>query len=582
METKLALVLAIGAMLSGCTSRSVITSEEASQPVLACKKIESFFKVDLSQYQDRIDEKSQSYQIEQWKIETADPEGSLKLQSFLFEVLQRVIYDKTILEKVNRLNQQIDKLKLLACPWVPRLKRVAAVLSANIVTDPKVSELEKLNQDWQDRLQKASNDFRVQLPDETAPVSLALVRKKLSSTGDKAARERLFKGFGASRAQKWTELGFKDLVRSRNEEAKAAGYSDYYAYRFFRNGLDLNGYWENLSEVKTKLAPKAHKVLKELGMQHGVSKVDPWDFRYLREQASSGVLNPWFSTLSENGPMEIARKFYAELGFNTEEYGFKTDLLPRAGKNTHAFAMAVVFPRTDDDGQLMREPVPDIRFLANLKKPVKWDDVSTVIHELGHAIHAAEVRQPTAIFRGFDSVPTEAMAMALERFANSPQFLQDTLIEFCRVPSRDSSTALKRHIRAARLDQAFTLLRQLLFTEFERAIYLDPNADYGKLWAKLSKEYWGMDLNPEFADWDIDHFLMAPVYVQNYALGILMVEQIFEVNESDYSSLSRKRLLGDRIRDLWFRPGTEYDYLELTEKLSRKKLSAAPALKLLD
>ena len=66
------------------------------------------------------------------------------------------------------------------------------------------------------------------------------------------------------------------------------------------------------------------------------------------------------------------------------------DLYPRPGKNTHAFAMAIVLPHVDEKLQVLPEPKPDIRFLANLKQPVKWEDVSTVIHELGHAVHAAE------------------------------------------------------------------------------------------------------------------------------------------------------------------------------------------------
>jgi len=72
------------------------------------------------------------------------------------------------------------------------------------------------------------------------------------------------------------------------------------------------------------------------------------------------------------------------------------------------------------------------------------------------------------------------------------------------------------------------------------------------------------------------------VYVENYALGILTVEQVYDLLGGEYSSLSSKRLLGDRIRDTWFHPGSEFDYLTLVEKLTQKKLSAQAALKLLD
>ena len=213
-------VLFAGAIFFGsCTSRSVITTEAASSPELACKKLEEFFKVDLGRYQERIDDSSQAYQNEQWKIETADKEGSLKRLSLLFESLQKSLYDQGTLDKVIRLNEQISKLKLTNCTWVPRLARVERMLRSNVLTDSTIAGKEKANQDWQDRLQKESNAFRVQLPDEVEPVSMALLNKKLSATGDKASREKLYKGFASARAKKWVELGFGDLLKSRNEEA---------------------------------------------------------------------------------------------------------------------------------------------------------------------------------------------------------------------------------------------------------------------------------------------------------------------------------------------------------------------------
>jgi oligoendopeptidase F len=318
-----------------------------------------------------------------------------------------------------------------------------------------------------------------------------------------------------------------------------------------------------------------------LGKQNKISKVEAWDLGYLREKASSGEINEFLKNVPETAVLEMARKFYSSLGIDIDSYQFTMDLFPRPGKNTHAFAMGVVAPHVDVQGKLLSEPKADIRFLANLKQPVKWDDTSTVIHELGHAIHYGEIRQPLGIFRGFGSVETEAIAMTLERMADSKEFIENVIPQFASIPKSKLQPLLKKQLKAAQVEQAFVLLRQIFFSDFEHEIYVNPDQDYSALWSKMHQEYWGVEVPVENADWDVEHFLMAPVYVQNYAIGILMVEQFYESILKDFKTSYQSPKIGDKLRSHYFAPGLEHDYLTLTLIFTGKPLTAAAALGLI-
>jgi len=548
----------------------------AQQP--SCEEIKQFFQTELASFQEQIDQASKAYQIEQWKVEANEKGASPEKMGALFEAYQKTAYNQALLEKTKALSVKIQKHNRDSCVWTPRLFRVVQLLETGILTEASAIKKEKENQERQDALANKSNAFRIETPEK---LSRALLSKKIGSTEDRKERERLYKKFNSSRAQAWLDWGFRDLVKARNEEARLAGFKNFYEYRFFRNQLNLENYLSNVQKLKAKLVPQAKELLSKLAKQQGISHLEAWDLRFVREKAASGKINDLFKDFPEDRVMQVARDFYSSLGIDIDSYQFKTDLYPRPGKNTHAFAMGVVAPHVDEKGKLLKTPRPDIRFLANLKKPVQWGDISTIIHELGHAVHFGEIRQPVAIFRGFGSVETEAIAMTLERMSDSKDFLKKALPRFTPVKEKDLELLLDEQERASRMEQVFVLLRQVLFSEFEHSFYKDPDQDLAKSWAKLYQEYWGVKLDPATADWDIDHFVMAPVYVQNYAIGLLMVQQFHETLLKEFGVPCCDKKMGDWLRKNYFAPGLEFDYLSLTQKLSGKSLDASPALNLL-
>lgn len=568
-------------LLAGCAGEPARESAAVTAPA-TCGQVHDYLRGTLDLYQNRVDEIAAKYQREQWLVETADKEASEEKMSKYFGELQKVTYDPKILESAEELSRAADGIAESTCPDKGRLERASDILQATILTKAEVIAKEKENQDRQDALIKQSNAFRMTLPGEKEPVSRAIYAKTLRSTADRKKREELYRQFNPGRQAKWLEWGFRDLVKARNAEAKTAGFEDYYHYRFFRNQLDLQNYRAMVKDVKNNLAPKARKVIQAWGKKAGIASVQGWDLGYLREQNASGSINDLLKDLPETAALDIARRFYAALGIAIDDYHFTTDLYPRAGKNTHAFAMGIVFPHVDDKLNVLPEPKPDIRFLANLKKPVKWDDISTVIHELGHAIHGGEVRQPIGLFRGIGSVETESIAMTLERMADSAEFLKAVLESTPGVKPEQVTAIVKKHEQAAKTEQAMVLLRQVFFSDFEYELYRNPDADYAALWSKMHQEYWGVPVEAKLADWDVEHFLMAPVYVENYAIGIVMVEQLHQKIRQEFQTSYNSKKLGDKLRKTYFAPGMEYNYLDLAKAFTGEPLTARAALKLLD
>jgi len=545
-----------------------------------CDGIHDFFAQELRKYQDGIDEANREYQEEEWQIKTADPKGSQEKLSQLFEQVQKRTYDSQILTQAQRLDDSTQDL--LHCAFKPELSRARHMFDATILTNPEVIHKEKENADWQERLVGRNDAFRLALPDEKEPVSRALYAKKLSLTTDRSVRRKLYVGYNAARAKHWIDWGFRDLIKSRNEEARLAGFDNYYDYQFFRNQLDLKNYLALVSQVRDRLAPKLAAAIRKLGVDHKLLHVQAWDLPYLRAQAESGDLDDLLKKLPADVIMPIAREFYSGLGISVEDYHFTMDLYPRSGKDTHAFAMGVVLPHVDEQGKLLPEPKTDIRFLANLKVPVRWTDVSTVIHELGHAVHAANIRQPIGVFRDMGSVGTEAIAMTLERMAGTDEFMGAILPKYTGTSPDALKPILAKQVRGARFAQAYMLTRQIFFSDFEHQMYLHPDADFAKLWSRLHKQYWGVQIIPRYADWDVEHFLPYPVYVQNYAIGIVMVEQLYASILRDFHTSYDSSALGDKLRNVYFAPGTEFTYLDLVEHFSGSPLSADDAMKLMD
>ncbi len=156
----------------------------------------------------------------------------------------------------------------------------------------------------------------------------------------------------------------------------------------------------------------------------------------------------------------------------------------------------------------------------------KANDVGTLAHELGHAIHAmlAEHRN---VFTYHSSLP---LAETASTFAE--------MLLFDRLLEEETDEDVRRDILFGQIDDAFaTILRQSFFAMFEREAHKLIAKD--ALVDQLSDAYME-NLKVQFGDsleiaeefkWEwvsIPHFYQVPFYVYAYAFGQLLVLALYQ------------------------------------------------------
>ncbi len=156
----------------------------------------------------------------------------------------------------------------------------------------------------------------------------------------------------------------------------------------------------------------------------------------------------------------------------------------------------------------------------------KAEDVLTLAHELGHAVHSLLAAEHQAV--------TQDASLPLAETASTfgEMLVLDQLL------SRNPHPRLKRDLLMQQMDGNYaTIQRQAYFALFERqahdAINHGASVDdlSGIYWANLQDQFGdSLDLSEDFkVEWAaIPHFYFSPFYVYAYAFGQLLVLSLYQ------------------------------------------------------
>ena len=302
---------------------------------------------------------------------------------------------------------------------------------------------------------------------------------------------------------------YQTLVRDwRNEQVKLRGFKTPISTRNLANDLP-DEVIDMLLDVCQKNAPVFQRFFKLKARWLGMDKLRRYDVyapvvksdkHYPFEEAASLVLD----SFNQFDPQfaEMAERVFKEDHLDSEV---------RKGKRGGAFCLTAL---------------PDLTPWVLLNYQGKATDVSTMAHELGHAIHS--------MLAGHHSLFTAHACLPLAETAST--FGEMVLVD--RLLNEEEDENVRRDLLFSQVDDAYaTILRQAFFALFEKQAHEMINQ--GASVDELSEAYLenlraqfgdSVEISDEFRwEWvSIPHIYNVPFYVYAYTFGQLLVLSLYQ------------------------------------------------------
>ncbi len=314
-----------------------------------------------------------------------------------------------------------------------------------------------------------------------------------------------------------------DIVRLRSEKAALLGmnnYSDYsLATKMAKDSAEVEAFLLKIAHCAKPKATEEYAELVAFGRTLGLDEIEPWDVPYLSEKIrlakynfNSDALRPYFPLpVVMAGLFEICRRLFGihirtqdkasfsawhrDVLFCTIENekdnallgGLYLDLFARGGKRGGAWLDGFQKRRAALDGT--RLPVGFI--VGNFAPPVgdvpsllSFDEVTTLFHEFGHALHHLLTTVDVADVAGISGVEWDAVELP-------SQFMENFAItaEGIRLISRQVKTGeslpedkLAALIAAKNFHTGLQTLRQMEFGLFDLRLHsTDEPASFSEI-----------------------------------------------------------------------------------------------------
>ena len=298
------------------------------------------------------------------------------------------------------------------------------------LSEEKQARLKEISSEIASKTQKIgnnnleeSNAFK-----KTFGISVSDYPNAMTSTTDRAKRKEMLEAYtnrGNNGNKADNKQLIQDVMRLRIEKAKLMGYNCPAAYilepKMAHDPATVDAF---LQGIMTDAVKKAREEVADMqavmnedikaGLLSAGSKIEPWDWWYYAEKVRKAKYDldeeqtkPYFKLDNVvRGAFLAAKKLYGvnmeELegvpSYNTQQVKtfkvtdndgqllgiFTTDWLPRDSKRGGAWMNNVREQYVDAKGEMVR---PIIVNVGNLQEYLTIDEVQTVFHEFGHALH---------------------------------------------------------------------------------------------------------------------------------------------------------------------------------------------------
>jgi oligoendopeptidase F len=302
---------------------------------------------------------------------------------------------------------------------------------------------------------------------------------------------------------------YQTLVRDwYNENLTLRNFNNPIAARNLGNDIPDEAV-EALLNVCRRNAPVFQRFFRIKARSLGVDKLRRYDIyapvtksakTYAFDQAAEMVLDSFASFHPDFG--KLAQRVFDQNHLDSEV---------RKGKQSGAFCASVT---------------PEMTPWVKLNFQGRAEDVATMAHELGHAIHAM-LAEKHSVFTFHSSLPLAETAST---------FGEMMLVD--RMLTSETDEAVRRDLLFRQVDDAYaTIMRQAFFAQFEKQAHEMvmnniPVDEISAAYMENLKEQFGeaVELSEEFKwEWvSIPHIYHTPFYVYAYAFGQLLVLALYQ------------------------------------------------------
>ena len=415
------------------------------------------------------------------------------------------------------------------------------------------------------------------------------------------------------------------MIQLRDSIARKLGYGSWADYqtetRMAKNGANARDFLEKLKvglEPKFRAELDEFKQIKAAGQGNTTSEVNIWDWRYCAEKLRQEkyrvdaealrvyfpfekVLQGMFDVYERvfgiriqmvEPPSKYADdlRLYAVLdkGSGAPLGMFYMDMFPRAGKYNHFANFSIIDGKRLEDGRYQR---PTTSLVCNFPPPTSdgpslmtHDDVITIFHEFGHAMHAILTQAKYGRFAG-TSVPqdfVEAPSQMLEYFAWDKKVLDGFAADY-RDPSKKIPPEILAQLRAADLaTKGCFYRRQLSFGMMDLAVHSGMTADQlNDLTAFCNRILGEVFLPPDpgtAEEASFDHLAGYSAGYYGYAWADAIAADMASVFQKAPDGFLDAKV-GRKLRDEIYAQGNSRDVSVSIEKFLGRKQSIDPFLK---
>ncbi len=322
----------------------------------------------------------------------------------------------------------------------------------------------------------------------------------------RALREKMYRAY-MSTGNKGDEYDTKEIIRKlvndRLALAQLMGYLNYAAFelshKMAKNADNVYKLLNQLLDAYKPVAINEYNAVQgfAMGMEQQNMQVMPWDWSYyseklkdLRFKVNDEMTRPYFQlenvkkgvfglatqlyglTFKENKKIPVYDKEVQAYEVYDAEGNFKavlyTDFFPREGKQSGAWMNGIRSQYRDAKGKDVR---PQIIIVMNFTRPtdtkpslLTFDEVETLLHEFGHALHGIcadgtyASLSGTSVYQDFVELPSQIM----ENWLTEKEYLDQIAVHY-ETGEKIPQELVQKLIDASNFNTGYACCRQVSF-----------------------------------------------------------------------------------------------------------------------